>query len=54
MKTIMDAIVNWLTILTIFLTQGALVAALIVLMGLLVVPEYPLLSQCLKWLKGLV
>ena len=54
MKTIMDALMDWLLIAVIFLTQGVLLFALIVLMGLLVVPEMPLLSQCVKWLKGLV
>jgi len=39
----MDAITNWLTLLTIFLTQGALVAALVVLMGALVIPVHPLI-----------
>lgn len=54
MKAIMDALANWLTIAVVFATQGVLVFALAVLMGALVIPEHPLIVQCLKWLKGLV
>ena len=50
----MDALLDWLLIVIVFATQGVLVFALVVLVGLLVVPEMPLLTQCLKWLKGLV
>lgn len=50
----MDALAGWLTIAAVFLTQGTLVAALVVLMGLLVIPKHPLIVQCVKFLKGLV
>lgn len=54
MKAIMDALTEWLTIAVVFATQGMLIISLALLVFLLVAPEHPLLSQCLKFLKGLV
>ena len=50
----MDALLDWLTLAVIFATQGTLIAALVLLVFLLVVPEHPLVVQCMKFLKGLV
>lgn len=54
MKHMMDVLIEILIVSIVMLTQGTLVATLVLLGLLLVVPEHPLIVRCLKFLKGLV
>lgn len=50
----MDALSEILTVAIVILTQATLVVSLAVLAAILVIPEQPLVKDCIKWLKGLV
>lgn len=50
----MDALAEFLAVTIAMLTQGALIAALAVLAAVLVIPDSPLVVQCLQHLKRLM
>ena len=54
MKTIMDALAEILTVAIVILTQATLIGSMALLAALLVIPEHPVVRDCIKFLKGVL